>query len=253
MKRLAFVVVLLMFSPLQSHAQALCGDFDDDGQVTVSDAFRHLRFAVGLGESLMCPGGGLPRTGQTTVYGAGSDGDVQAGALLSYTDNGDGTITDDNTGLMWEKKDDSGGIHDKDNTYLWSAGVVSSSIGAINMDGTIATTFLSTLNDVAGGGANCFAGHCDWRVSNVRELQTIVDYEAFSPTVDPAFHRPTTCSGCADVTLTTCSCTMWSTYWSSTSTAGSPHTAWLVSFLEGYVFLDFKTRGRHVRAVRGGL
>ncbi len=29
---------------------------------------------------------------------------VQAGATLSYTDNGDGTITDNNTGLMWEKK-----------------------------------------------------------------------------------------------------------------------------------------------------
>jgi hypothetical protein len=41
---------------------------------------------------------------------------VRAGAALSYTDNDDGTVTDHNTGLMWEKKDDSGGIHDKDNS-----------------------------------------------------------------------------------------------------------------------------------------
>ena len=48
------------------------------------------------------------------------DGAVQAGAPLSFTDNGDGTITDNNTHLMWEKKGDGGGLHDKDNTYSWS-------------------------------------------------------------------------------------------------------------------------------------
>jgi len=32
-------------------------------------------------------------------------------------DNGDGTITDPATGLMWEKKDDGEGIHDVGNTY----------------------------------------------------------------------------------------------------------------------------------------
>jgi hypothetical protein len=39
-----------------------------------------------------------PRTGQTTPYGTGSDGAVRAGLILSYTDNSDGTITDNNTG-----------------------------------------------------------------------------------------------------------------------------------------------------------
>jgi len=39
-------------------------------------------------------------------------------------DNGDGTITNVSTGLVWEKKDDSGGIHDKDNRYVW-AGICS--------------------------------------------------------------------------------------------------------------------------------
>ncbi len=36
------------------------------------------------------------------AFGLGSDGDVQADAPLSYTDNGDGTITDNSTGLMRE-------------------------------------------------------------------------------------------------------------------------------------------------------
>jgi hypothetical protein len=59
------------------------------------------------------------KTGQTTAYGTGSDGDLQKGTARSYTDNGDGTITDNVTGLMWEKKSDDGGIHDKDNMYTW--------------------------------------------------------------------------------------------------------------------------------------
>lgn len=36
---------------------------------------------------------------------AGQDGWLQKGLARSYTDNGDGTITDNKTGLMWEKKD----------------------------------------------------------------------------------------------------------------------------------------------------
>jgi len=54
--------------------------------------------------------------------GTGQDGDLQKGAPLAYVDNGDGTITDVNTGLMWEKLDDNnvGGIHDKDNYYNWA-------------------------------------------------------------------------------------------------------------------------------------
>ncbi len=63
-----------------------------------------------------------PRTpchGTTTVYVIGDDGDTQSGSPLAFVDNGDGTITDLNTRLMWEKKDDSGGLHDKDMNAVW--------------------------------------------------------------------------------------------------------------------------------------
>ena len=43
-------------------------------------------------------------TGQATSYHAADDGDLRLGAPFRYQDNGDGTITDLNTGLMWEKK-----------------------------------------------------------------------------------------------------------------------------------------------------
>src|SRR5438876_6315029 len=62
----------------------------------------------------------FPATGQTTSFHAFDDGAMQAGAPLSYTDNGDGTITDENTGLMWEKKSADGNIHDMDTLYTWN-------------------------------------------------------------------------------------------------------------------------------------
>ena len=189
---------------------------------------------------------GLPATGQMTPYGAGSDGDVRAGAPLSYTDNGDGTVTDNNTGLTWEKKSDSGGIHDYHNTYTWGTGS-----SPYTMNGTMVTTFLATLNT-----APCFAGHCDWRIPNLKELQSIVKYEIPSPgpTVHSAFN--TGCaSGCTvdGVGGLMCSCTASSDYWSSTTYANNPPSAWWAAFTNGDGRTDPKTVTSSVRAVRGGL
>ena len=187
--------------------------------------------------------GGLPESGQTTSYGTGSDGAVQAGTALSYTDNGNGTITDNVTGLMWEKKDDSGGIHDKDNGYTW--GMTSS---PYTMNGTMVTTFLANLN--AGGG---FAGYTDWRIPNAKELQSIVNYENVNPSVDAAFHKSATCGGCADVTAAACSCTASDDYWSSSTYRNFPSSAWGVYFFVGSVGALAKSSTYKVRAVRGGL
>jgi hypothetical protein len=189
--------------------------------------------------------GGFPASGQTTAYGTGSDGDVQAGAALSYTDNGDGTITDNNTGLMWEKKDDSDGIHDQHNRYTWCADVSPADgtcdTGGDPMDGTIVTTFLATLNGNGG-----FAGYTDWRIPNAKELQSIVD-----STVDPAFHL-VSCT-CTDVTAATCSCTGSCRYWSSTTPHSLSSLAWFVNFGEGSVDFINKVADNCARAVRGGL
>ena len=61
-------------------------------------------FQTASGISLPVPTG-LPPTGQTTKYVDGDDGDIQAGYAPAerLTDNGDGTITDNATGLMWVK------------------------------------------------------------------------------------------------------------------------------------------------------
>jgi len=228
-------------------SQAVDGDKDFGSAVCVDATTEIADCLEGgpCGLPLSCM---LPASGQSTPYGTGSDGDIQAGAVLSYTDNGDGTVTDNNTGLMWEKKGDSGNVHDKDNVYTWT--VVSN-----DMDGEITTVFLDALNDVGGGGASCFAEYCDWRIPNARELHSIIDYERLNPAVNPVFHQAGTCTACADITQATCSCTGTSTrYWSSTTRKDAPGGAWVVNFEFGGIdrVID-KPNGYHVRAVRGGL
>ncbi len=196
--------------------------------------------AIGFGSILAVAASGesgsFPASGQATCWntggqviacaGTGQDGESQAGVPLAYRDNGDGTITDLNTGLMWEKLSDDGSIHDKDNYYTWTA-AVSSKIAALNS-------------------AN-YAGHNDWRLPNVRELESIVNYETTVPAVSPDFN---TCwGGCSALT---CSCTISSNYWSSSTFADFPAYAWLVDFYGGGTSAVSKTGSYYVRAVRGG-
>jgi hypothetical protein len=187
-----------------------------------------------------CIAGAFAATGQTNCYnsagvsiacaGTGQDGASQAGASLAYNDNGDGTVTDLNTGLQWEKLDDAGGAHDRDTLYTWA-----------NSQNRI-----TALN-----GAN-FAGHNDWRLPNVRELTSILNYGASNPAVvTSAFH--TSCfGGCNNVT--DCSCTAFLNHWTSTSLTNLPGSTFTVNFTDGTVNVFTKGGANTfaVRAVRGG-
>jgi hypothetical protein len=188
----------------------------------------------------------LPATGQVTCWNnggvvidctnTGQDGEIQVGASLRYMDNGDGTITDMNTILQWEKKSADGSIHDVDKTYSWDE--------AFSVH-------------VAGLNAMNFAGYNDWRVPNIRELQSIMNYEAVTPAISEPFNHD--CE--PGVTVLTGSCTAptptgpWNfSYWSSTSAQVNPWTAYYGGFHGGDVNPEDKSAGRnHVRAVRGGL
>jgi hypothetical protein len=168
---------------------------------------------------------------------------LSQGALVCqprFNANGDGTLTDNQTGLMWELQTStcSGEITCVNTTYTWSA-----EAGGINPDGTLYTTFLATLNSdlSARSAATCFANHCDWRIPNIVELQTIVELGAAgcgsgSPCIDPAF-GPTQAS----------------LYWSSSSFTVNELTAWCVYFFSGGVANYGKPGSLYALAVRGGL
>jgi hypothetical protein len=81
-----------------------------------------------------------------------------------FRDNGDGTVTDRATGLMWSKADSKAGMN-------WQA----------------ALAWVQKKN------AGKYLGHNDWRLPNAKELQSLVDYTRApavtrSPAIDPVFH-----------------------------------------------------------------
>jgi Protein of unknown function (DUF1566) len=172
---------------------------------------------------------------------------AKKGAACRYLDNGDGTISDLNTLLQWEKKDASGGIHDNNVLYTWS----SRQRGPF--DGTAITVLVQGLN------FNCqtalstdgtiikrgFAGHCDWRLPSVLELATLVDLTApgcgsGSPCTDAVFNNGTD------------SFTQPAAYWSSSSHATNSLPAWLTNFNSGVGGFAAKELPLYVRVVRGG-
>ena len=72
-----------------------------------------------------------------------------------YIDNGDNTVTDERTGLMWEQAG-------SDTRYNYNAAM------ARCCDLTL-------------------AGHTDWRLPTIQELFSIVDFERRRPAIDPVF------------------------------------------------------------------
>jgi hypothetical protein len=186
-----------------------------------------------------CVEGKFPASGQTTCYnaagsviacaGTGQDGEKQAGANLAYQDNGDGTVTDLDTGLMWEKQSDDNSINDRDQLFTWATS--QSHIAALN--------------------TNNFANHNDWRMPNARELLSLVDYGVANPAIDSsAFH--TNCFG--GCTPSVCSCTAFLAYWTGTTVTNLPGSAFTVNFSDATVSVTIKNAANMaaVRGVRGG-
>ncbi len=90
----------------------------------------------------------LPRTGQSDSYHEGDDGDIQAGRVWPdprFTDNGNSTITDNLTGLIWEQSPENA-------TTDWN--------GAFDR--------ISDLN------SSQLGGRSDWRLPNKWELASLI-------------------------------------------------------------------------------
>jgi hypothetical protein len=160
----------------------------------------------------------VPKTGQTTPSAAGDDGTWQKGVASPtprFTDNGNGTVTDKLTGLIWMRNANAFGAQ------TW-ADALSAANGLADSSGD--------LSDGSKAG--------DWRLPNVRELQSLVDYCRWNPAL-PAGHPFTNVVS--------------SYYWSSTSYASDPSTTvWVVYFFDGYVYSNDQSSNCHVWCVRGG-
>ncbi len=160
----------------------------------------------------------VAKTGQTISHATGDDGDLEKGVPSPnprFTDNNDNTVTDNLTGLMWAKDANLFGRR------KW-------------------TTALNDANNLSYGGV-CGTSYTDWRLPNIRELTSLIDYEVWPVTSmwDSVFDN---------VQLTH------DGYWSSTSYGrqGRWNYKWFMGTVNGdTVRIDYDFE-KYVWPVRGG-
>lgn len=126
----------------------------------------------------------LPQTGQSVCYnssgnhiscaGSKQDAAIQAGQAWPaprFTNNHDGTITDNLSGLMW----------------MANGNCIASKNPAVDTDGTAgdgavswqhALDFVAVVNSASY--ANCGAGYRDWVLPNVNEWKSLMNFDASS-------------------------------------------------------------------------
>lgn len=123
--------------------------------------------------------------------------------INNLIDNGDGTITDKATNLMWAQADNGEGID-------WE-------------------------NALAYAENSSLAGHTDWRLPNVKELQSIVDYSYSTSAADANLQKAAIDPMFSCTTITNeAGNNDYGYYWTSTSARfqkGTPYYyAWYVAF-----------------------
>lgn len=167
----------------------------------------------------------VPRTGQSACYdvngvvidcnGTGQDGDRRAGAPWPsprFTDNRNGTVTDELTGLIWLKDADctdaAGGVDRRGGVLNWPSALTWSNNLAHGKCGL-------SDNSVAG----------DWRLPNINELRSLVDYSRHDPGL-PAGHPFSNVRS------------IW--YWSSTTNPVYTGGAFNVGMSRGSIHVDSK-------------
>lgn len=144
-------------------------------------------------------------------------------AWADFIDHGNGTVTDTETGLMWDK-------------CTWSQPALSPS----DCSGT-PTTWIYNWTDALAvavtANTSSHRGYGDWRLPNKNELESLVDIRGGTPPAIDATAFPNTPANY---------------YWSSTTYAPVPANAWCVYFFNGDTDAYYKDNDNHVRLVRSG-
>jgi len=173
----------------------------------------------------------VPKTGQTptepVTAPTGSDGDLQMGAAWPnprFTDNFNGTVTDNLTGLIWLK-----------NANFMAGG----------------RTWAQALDDCAGlaapaGGLTDGSIAGDWRLPNRKELDSLIAFQYFNPALPNTAGTGQWTSGDPFTDVQS------HYYWSSTTVAAVTGDAWNVHLDGGYANRADKTTTHYVWPVCGG-
>lgn len=136
-----------------------------------------------------------------------------------YRDNGDGTVTDMQTGLQWMRFSLG---------QEWKSSICTGEAKKYTWQQTFDAA--NALNRQGG-----YAGCRDWRVPTKKQLQTLVFGQERLTIYQTTFpNTPAT----------------W--FWSSSAEAGYPDHAWGINFGDGHVFAYLKGNYYHVRLVRTG-
>lgn len=161
----------------------------------------------------------VPQTGQITPYATGDDGNLKKGVTWPtprFTDNDNGTVTDNLTGLIWTKNA---------NAFGWRSWAQAISDANGLHDGSF-----PWLTDGSKTG--------DWRLANFRELSSLIDFGRSNLAL-PEVHPFTNVQSA-------------SYYWSSTTYAGDTTRAWVLDFAFGKEGDLPKSNNQVVWCVRGG-
>jgi len=178
----------------------------------------------------------VPKTGMTTSYDTNfpprDDGALQRGLAWPtprLINNGNGTVTDNQTGLIWLRDMQGAGVGNATN---WQGAL--NWVNELNSKGTMRGHY---AGDTSNGGTN----QTDWRLPQYYELLSLVDIsQTNSPYLPLGGQTFTNTQGY---------------YWSSTTQSGSANTnsAWYVNFAGPSGGQNTKvSNSRYVLPVRGG-
>lgn len=147
-----------------------------------------------------------------------------AWAAAPFTVNGNGTVSDSSTGLVWDQ---------------CPYGLSGSTCTTVTTGTTLLATWPQALAAAVAANASGYKGFTDWRVPNVAELESIAKIDSYTPGV------PAIDTGAFPGTPV-------SRFWTSTTYAPLPSDAWVVNFGNGNTLADRKTESVYVRLVRSG-